>query len=155
MNLKGGDAKMRMKRTLVILAMVVMLLAAVAPGQAQPQGISGTVSIELTSIAAGVGASWGSGVLRYQGKTYRFKVNGLSVGDVGFSSISAVGNVYNLYRPSDLGGNYAAVGAGLAIAGGVGGVSMKNQKGVLIQLYSVQQGVQLTIGPQGFSIDMK
>lgn len=135
--------------------MVVLLLAAVAPGQAQPEAMSGTVSIELTSIAAGIGASWGSGVLRYQGRTYRFKVNGLSVGDVGMSTISAVGNVYNLYRVSDLGGNYAAVGAGVTIAGGVGGVSMQNQKGVQIQLYSVQQGVQLTIGPQGFNIALR
>jgi hypothetical protein len=137
------------------LAMVMMLLAAAAPGQAQPQAISGTVSIDLTSVAAGVGASWGSGVLRYQGRTYRFSVTGLSVGDVGISTISAVGNVYNLYRPSDLGGNYAAVGAGITVAGGVGGVSMQNQKGVLIQLYSVQQGLQLTIGPQGFNIEMR
>ena len=146
---------MRTTRILLSLAMVMMLLAAAAPGQAQPEAISGTVSIDLTSVAAGVGASWGSGVLRYQGKTYRFSVTGLTVGDVGFSTISAVGNVYHLYRPSDLAGNYAAVGAGIAVAGGVGGVSMKNQKGVLIQLYSVQQGVQLTIGPQGFNIELK
>ena len=144
---------MRTKRILVSVAMVVLLLAAVAPGQAQP--LSGTVSIELTSIAAGIGTSWGSGVLHYQGKNYHFSVSGLSVGDVGFSSISAVGNVYNLYRPRDLAGNYAAVGAGVAVAGGVGGIAMKNQNGVTIQLYSVQQGVQLTIGPQGFNIEMK
>ena len=146
---------MRTKRILLSLAMVMMLLAVVAPGQAQPEAISGTVSIDLTSVAAGIGASWGSGVLRYQGRTYRFSVTGLTVGDVGISTISAVGNVYNLYRPSDLAGNYAAVGAGIAVAGGVGGVSMQNQKGVLIELYSVQQGVQLTIGPQGFNIEMR
>ncbi|MCX5893753.1 MAG: hypothetical protein NTW80_12440 [Deltaproteobacteria bacterium] len=146
---------MRTTRMLLSLAMVMLLLAFAAPGQAQPQNISGTVSIDLTSVAAGIGASWGKGVLRYQGRTYRFSVSGLSVGDVGFSSISAVGNVYNLYRPLDIAGNYAAVGAGIAVAGGVGGVTMKNQKGVLIQLYSVQQGVQLTIGPQGFNIEMK
>jgi hypothetical protein len=146
---------MHTNRILLSLAMVMMLLAFSAPGQAQPQAMSGTVSIDLTSVAAGVGASWGSGVLRYQGRTYRFSVTGLTVGDVGFSTISAVGNVYNLYRPSDLNGNYAAVGAGIAVAGGVGGISMQNQKGVQIQLYSVQQGVQLTIGPQGFNIEMR
>jgi hypothetical protein len=147
---------MRMKRILVSLAMVVIFLAAVVPGQAvPPPSLSGTVSIELTSIAAGVGASWGSGVLRYQGRDYRFKVSGLTVGDLGFSSISAVGNVYNLHRPSDMAGNYAAVGAGISVASGVGGVSMKNQNGVQIELYSVQQGVQLTIGPQGFKIEMR
>ena len=147
---------MRTTRILLSLAMVMLLLAVAAPGQAlPPQNPSGTVSIDLTSVAAGIGASWGSGVLRYQGKTYRFSVNGLTVGDVGVSTISAVGNVYNLNSPSDLAGNYAAVGAGVTVGGGGGGVSMQNQKGVRIELYTVQQGLQLTIGPQGFNIEMR
>lgn len=146
---------MRTTRILLSLAMVILLLAFAASGQAQPQSLSGTVSIDLTSVAAGIGTSWGSGVLRYQGRTYRFRVTGLTVGDVGFSTISAVGNVYYLNSPSDLAGKYAAVGAGVTVGGGGGGVSMKNQKGVRIELYSVQQGVQLTIGPQGFNIEMK
>ena len=41
------------------------------------------------------------------------------------------------------------------MGGGVGGVSMQNQKGVRIELYTVQQGLQLTIGPQGFNIEMR
>jgi hypothetical protein len=146
---------MRTKRLLLILTMAALLLLTVSTGSAQGPYPSGTVSIDLTSIAAGVGASWGSGVLRYQGNTYRFKVSGLTVGDVGFSTVSAVGNVYYLNKPSDLSGNYAAVGAGVTVGGGGGGVSMQNQKGVRIELYTVQQGLQLTIGPQGFKIEMK
>ena len=146
---------MRTKRILLSLAIVVLLLAAVSNGNAAPPYPAGTVSIDLTSIAAGIGTSWGSGILRYQGNTYRFSVTGLTVGDVGISTVSAVGNVYYLKKPSDLAGNYAAVGAGIAVAGGVGGVSMQNQKGVQIQLYSVVQGLQLTIGPQGFNIEMR
>jgi hypothetical protein len=49
-------------------------------------------------------------------------------------------------------GNYAAVGAGITLAGGVAGLKMQNQSGVIINLYAVQQGVQLNIGPQGFTI---
>lgn len=146
---------MRTKQVLLILAMTSMLLVAAVPVQAQPPNLSGTVSINLTSVAAGIGASWGSGILRFQGMTYPFSVSGISVGDVGMSTISAVGNVYNLRRPSDLAGNYAAAAAALAVAGGVGGVGMQNQQGVIINLYTVQQGVQLTIGPQGFNIEMR
>lgn len=147
---------MRTNRVLLSLALVVMLLVAVSPGRAdQPLYPIGTVSIDLTSIAAGIGASWGSGTLRFEGKTYPFSVSGLTVGDVGISTINAVGNVYNLKNPSDLAGNYIAAGAGVTLAGGVGGVTMKNNRGILINLYTVQQGVQLTIGPQGFSIEMK
>jgi hypothetical protein len=146
---------MRTNRILLSLAIVLMVLGAAAPGLAQPVYPIGTVSIDFTSVAAGIGASWGSGVLRFQGNIYRFKVSGLTVGDVGMSTSSAVGNVYNLKRPSDLAGNYVAAGAGVAVAGGVGGVTMQNQKGVQIELHSVVQGLQLTIGPQGFNIQMR
>lgn len=147
---------MRTNRILLSLAMAAVLLVAVTPGgAAQPLYPMGSVSIDLTSVAAGIGASWGSGTLRFDGKIYPFKVSGLTVGDVGISTINAVGNVYNLKSGSDLAGNYVAAGAGLTLAGGIGGVTMRNQKGVLINLYTVQQGVQLTIGPQGFNIDMR
>jgi len=147
---------MRTNRILLSLAMAAVLLVAVTPGRAaQPLYPMGSVSIDLTSVAAGIGASWGSGTLRFEGKIYPFKVSGLTVGDVGISTINAVGNVYNLKSASDIAGNYVAAGAGLTLAGGIGGVTMKNQKGVLINLYTVQQGLQLTIGPQGFNIEMR
>lgn len=146
----------RTNRILLSLAMAAVLLVAVTPGgAAQPLYPMGSVSIDLTSVAAGIGASWGSGTLRFEGKVYPFKVSGLTVGDVGISTINAVGNVYNLKSASDIAGNYVAAGAGLTLAGGIGGVTMKNQRGVLINLYTVQQGIQLTIGPQGFNIDLR
>jgi hypothetical protein len=149
---------MRKNRIMVAVALVAMILAAASVGaveKAKPLYPIGTVSIDFTSVAAGVGASWGSGTLRFEGRTYPFSVSGLSVGNVGIATVNAVGNVYNLNRASDLAGTYAAAGAGITLAGGVGGVTMKNQRGVLINLYTVQQGVQLNIGPQGFTIEMK
>jgi hypothetical protein len=147
---------MRTKRILLSLAMVVLLLVAVTPGTAQRTYYPlGTVSIDMTSVAAGIGFSSGSGVLRYKGKSYVFKIDGLSVGNVGIASISAVGNVYNLSNVSQFAGNYAAAGAGIALAGGAAGLTMQNQRGVIINLNAVQQGVQLNIGPQGFKITMK
>ena len=144
---------MRTNRILLSLAMAAFLLLAVTPGVAQgPYSPVGTVSIDMTSVAAGVGASWGSGVLRFNGERHLFKISGLSVGSVGVSSISAVGNVYNMSNSGQLTGNYAAVGAGITLAGGVAGLKMQNQSGVIINLYAVQQGVQLNIGPQGFTI---
>src|SRR4030042_5516989 len=146
----------RTNRILLRLAMAAVLVVAVTPGGApQPLYPMGSVSIDLTSVAAGIGASWGSGTLRFEGKVYPFKVSGLTVGDVGISTINAVGNVYNLKSASDLSGNYVAAGAGLTLAGGIGGVTMKNQRGVLLNLYTVQQGLQLTIGPPGFNIELR
>lgn len=146
----------RTNRCLGYLVMVGLLLMAGSPGYAdQRYSPIGTVSIEMTGIAAGVGVSWGSGKLRFAGKENHFKVKGLSLGDVGFSTVSAVGNVYNLKRAADFPGTYASVGAGISLAGGVAGLTMQNQRGVIINLYAVQQGVQLTIGAQGFTIEME
>jgi hypothetical protein len=147
---------MQRRRQILSLALAALVILAVAPLNAQePLYPIGKVWIESTSIAAGVGVSWGDGKLTFKGKDYRFKVDGLSVGAVGISKISAVGDVYSLNSPSDLAGTYAAVGGGIALAGGVAGLTMKNQKGVLINLRSVQQGVELNLGPKGFSISMK
>lgn len=74
---------------------------------------------------------------------------------MGISKARAVGTVYNLRSVADFPGNYMAVGAGIAVAGGMAGQTMQNQQGVIIDLYSVTRGVQLTIGPQGFSIEMR
>ena len=146
---------MRTNRILLSLAMVVLLGLAVTPGNAKQQYYPvGTVSIDMTSVAVGIGFSSGSGVLRFNGERYLFKIDGLSVGAVGIASISAVGNVYNLSNVSQFAGSYAAAGAGIALAGGRAGLTLQNQSGVIIDLYAVQQGVELNIGPQGFKITM-
>ena len=146
---------MRTNRILLGLAMVALLLVSVTPGTAQQQYYPiASVSIDMTTVGAGVGFSSGSGVLRFNGKRYVFKIDGLSVGNVGIASISAVGNVYNMTSVSQFPGNYAAIGAGITLAGGASGLKMQNQSGVIINLYAVQQGVQLNIGPQGFNITM-
>lgn len=147
---------MRKTRIFISLALAAFLLVAVTPGMAQaPYQPMGSISIDMTSVAAGIGASWGSGVLRFQGKQYPFKITGLSVGNVGISTITAVGNVYNMNNVSQFPGNYAAVGAGVTLAGGIAGLKMQNQSGVIIDVYAVQQGVQLNVGPQGFDISLK
>jgi hypothetical protein len=147
---------MRKTKIFIGLALAAFLLMAVTPGIAQaPYQPMGSISIDMTSVAAGVGASWGSGVLRFQGKRYPFKINGLSVGNVGIATITAVGNVYNMNNVSQFPGNYAAVGAGVSLAGGIAGLKMQNQSGVIIDVYAVQQGVQLNVGPQGFEISLK
>ena len=147
---------MHTKRIFLSLAMVVLLLVAVTPGTAQQTYHPvGTISIDMTSVAVGIGFSSGSGVLRYNGQRYLFKIDGLSVGAVGIASISAVGNAYNLSDVSQFAGSYAAAGAGIALAGGRAGLTLQNQSGVIIDLYAVQQGVELNIGPQGFKITMK
>ena len=133
----------------LVMAMATTIVAAekVVP--------SGKVSIESTSIAAGIGVSWGDGKLTYQGKTLPFSVDGLSLVDWGISKASAVGDVYNLTDVSKFAGNYVAAEAGFALAGGMGGMVLRNQNGVVVHLRSVSQGAKLQLGPSGLKITMK
>ena len=148
---------MRKHRMLLSLVMAGILLFVVGAAKAEEAPIYpiGEITIEAKQLAAGVGYSWGDGVMKFQGKEYPFTIQGLNVAAVGFSKINAVGDVYNLKTAADLAGKYVAVSAGLSLAKGVAGLSMRNDKGVVINLRSAQQGVQLNLGVDGFNIKMK
>jgi len=143
-------------RTVSRLALLFLVMAvastAVAAEKATP---SGKVSLESTSIAAGIGVTWGDGKLTFNGKDYPFSVEGLSLVDWGISKASAVGDVYNLTDVSKLAGNYVAAEAGFALAGGVGGMVLRNANGVVMHLRSVSQGAKLQLGTSGLTIKMK
>jgi hypothetical protein len=140
--------------TLLLLTVIFLGLYASPLAAAKPLPPVGEVSIEIKGVGVLVGVSWGHGVLWFKGKKYPFHVEGLSVGDVGFAKISARGKVYNLKKPLDISGTYGALGAGVALAGGVAGMAMQNERGVVIDLYATQQGVKLNLGPQGLTIRM-
>ena len=136
------------------LFFLVMAVAttAVAAEKATP---SGKVTMESTSIAAGIGVTWGDGKLTLKGKTYPFSIDGLTLVDWGISKAQATGDVYNLTDPAKLGGTYVAAEAGLTLAGGMGGMVLRNQDGVILHLRSVSQGARLQLGTSGLIIKMK
>jgi outer membrane immunogenic protein len=116
---------------------------------------SGTVTIETTAVAIGVGFNWGDGVLYFQGKEYPFKVKGVSIVDIGIAKVSAVGDVYHLNTVDDFPGTFSAAEAGIAIGAGVGGQIMENQKKVVLKLTSKKAGIQLKLAPEGLEIKLK
>src|SRR4029450_10465196 len=124
-------------------------------GAADAPDPSGTVRISSSAVAAGIGETWGDGTLSYKGRTYTFSVNGLSVLDLGISTVTATGEVSNLSKVEDFSGNYAAGEAGIALAGGQSDVIMKNENGVVLRLHGTQQGVRLTLAAQGVSLKLK
>ncbi len=142
-------------RRLLFLSTIFLILATSSLDAKKPLPSVGEVTIDIKGVGALVGVSWGHGVLWFKGKKYPFHIEGLSVGDVGFAKISARGKVYNLKKVLDFSGTYAAAGAGVALAGGVAGLAMQNERGVIIDLSATQQGVKLNIGPQGLTIRMR
>jgi hypothetical protein len=134
---------------------LVGMLGAASAEEKKKAVSDATIELESTSVAAGVGVSWGNGKLHYKGKTYNLEVDGLTVGSVGASSIKAKGDVYHLSKLEDFDGNYAAVVGGATVGGGGGGLAMKNQNGVVVELVATTQGVSLTAGVSGVKLAIK
>jgi len=114
-----------------------------------------TIKLKGGSVAAGIGYSWGSGTLTYQGKEYPVSVNGLSLGKVGISGSSATGEVYHLNKIEDFNGHYNAGSAGLTIAGGASATAMKNQNGVSVVVTSTTRGADVTVAGGGVDMQLK
>ena len=115
-----------------------------------------TLRLSGGSFALGIGFRWGSGTLTYKGKDYPVKVNGLSIGKVGMTGVSAIGEVFNLKHLQDFNGHYN-VGAegtrGVTIAKGKAGSLMTNQAGVIVRLAATQTG--LDVNATGGGVDMQ
>jgi hypothetical protein len=142
----------------MVCLLVLVLLAggmwSVAVAQ-EVSDLSGTVTVTATSIAAGIGWSWGSGTLTLlDGSEHRFKVGGLDVVAVGIKQATGVGNVYNLKKLEDFEGKYVKAAAGIAVGGGAGATSMRNDKGVVINLTGVGQGVDIRLAVSGMDVTL-
>lgn len=114
-----------------------------------------TVTLKGGSVAAGVGYTWGHGELTYRDAPYQFSIKGVSIVDVGATSYTAAGDVYNLKDISDFSGNYFAADAGIAVAGGGTAIYLKNEHGVVIKLASTDVGLKFNLSANGVRIALK
>ena len=125
-----------------------------APTSAGLAPTEGTVSFTGGAVAVGVGFQWGNGTLSYQGRQYPFRMDGLSVVDVGATRVSGTGRVHNLRNVTDFNGNYVSFSAGATLAGGGSAISLRNQNGVVIDGLSTSQGVRLTLAAGGVNMTL-
>lgn len=146
-------SKVRTSSKIAAFFLLTTLVATAISGESPKP--SGKVSIESKSIAAGIGVTWGEGKLSFKGKDYPFSVDGLSVVDFGISKASAVGDVYNLTDVAKFPGTYVAAEAGFALAGGMGGMVLRNQEGVVMHIRSTSKGAKLQLGTSGLNIKLK
>ena len=134
------------------------LIASFAAGVTSPsQADTGTVRVVFTKGGFIVGAGSGRGVLVFKGRSYPFRVAGMSVGfTVGASTTNFHGHALNLRSPGDIQGSYAVAGAGGAVAAGAGGVTLQNsQTGVVLQLAGGRVGVELSAAVGGVTITLE
>jgi hypothetical protein len=112
------------------------------------------VTLETKSVAAGIGLSWGEGILSFEGQRHAFSVLGVGVGDIGIAKLISEGAVSNLDDLADFEGTYVAVEAGAAAGLGASVLSMRNENGVVIALKSNIEGIQLALGAEGIRVTL-
>lgn len=132
-----------------------LMMGSLALAADTPKVVSGKVEIDETQFGLIVGGSTGGGTLAFNGKKHDFKIGGLSLGaNIGVAKINAVGEVYDLTDVSKFPGTYTKLDANVALGGGLGGVQMKNEHGVIMRLDSTTQGVQFNLGVSGVKVTM-
>lgn len=138
-----------MKRLFLILVTAAMTQMLPSLASAEDSKPNATLNLSQGQVGLGVGWSWGKGTLNFRGKSHTFKVDGLSVGDVGITKATAYGKVYNLKNLSDFNGTYASAAAEATLAKGGGATVMKNEHGVEIRMYPKTKGVNLKLAGEG------
>jgi hypothetical protein len=116
---------------------------------------SGSIHIEEWQVMVILGGNWGHGTLGYNGKTYKFKLDGMGAGGYGVDKLSATGEVYRLKDIADFPGKYSELRGGIVLGKGLGGLYIHNDNGVVIKLKTHAEGVALSLGVQGLTIQME
>lgn len=150
---------MNFKKALGVLAVTAAFVVGgvAAAADRDWQKYDGSVSIDSKNFALIIGGSTGGGQLKFQDKTYDFKISGLSAGiNVGMSLVDAAGFVYDLKDVAKFPGTYKAFSAGATAVGGAGEIYLKNENGVIMKLASTSKGLQLNVGAgSGVKVTMK
>ena len=125
---------------------IAFSVLAVSIGAPVPShAITGTVRVTVAKAGFIVGAGGGKGVLTFRHRNYPFTVQGLSLGLTAGASINKlVGRAEYINELDDFAGTYSVVGGGGALVGGVGGVQLRNAKGVIITLRGPKGGLELS-----------
>jgi hypothetical protein len=144
-------------RPIPVLLTLLFLITAPVLAQEQPTSKpSATITIQQLQVAFIGSGAIGGGTLNYRGHAYPLSVNGLGVGGIGASQLSASGVVYGLRNREDLAGVYGQIRAGWALGDQGGGTLwLKNDKGVAMKLQTHRRGLQLALGADGVVIGFK
>jgi hypothetical protein len=139
----------------VAVIAIASILTLSSPAAAQDGKPDATLRLSQTSVAFILGYTWGSGSLTFQDKIYRVEVGAFSVLSLGVVKAEATGEVFHLKRVEDFDGTYTAVSVEGTLAGGAGATIMQNQNGVVIQLFTTTEGLNLKLAPEGVRLSIQ
>jgi hypothetical protein len=145
------------RSSMIRLAVAAFAALAFAAVPTSSQAASGSVRLVINKASFVVGVAGGEGVVRFGRRSYPITIGGLSVGfSGGVSQATLVGTVSNIRRASDIAGTYSATTTGAALlTGGKQMVTLRNEKGALLQLRGTQVGVEINLDVSGMAIALR
>jgi len=136
-------------------AVIAALLTLSSLAFAEDRKPDATLELTQSSVAIVIGYTWGGGTLTYQDKKYPVAVDGVSILALGLAQATATGEVFNLGKLDDFNGTYVAASIEGTFGAGAGATTMRNQNGVVIQLFTTTQGLNLKLAPEGVRLSIK
>ncbi|MEZ2143985.1 hypothetical protein AAE026_17140 [Bradyrhizobium sp. DN5] len=144
------------RRAFRLIALLLLALGLTMPATPSFAQAAGHVRVKIVKAGLLVGGGAGNGVLTYRGKTYPFKISGLSFGiTVGATVGRLDGWASGIREISDFAGTYSSVGGGFALVGGVSGVHLRNEKGVTMVLQGPKAGLELAANISQITIALR
>lgn len=143
------------KRLVQLMLFVSILVIATASSAKEGKAPDAYIDLTAQQVMIGIGYGWGKGVVKFQGHRHNVKVGGFQLVGVGYTSSSITGNIYNLANIKDIEGTYAVATVGGAVVKGATAITtLKNDKNVLIEVWSTTKGLSFNIGGGGFKIEV-
>jgi outer membrane protein OmpA-like peptidoglycan-associated protein len=145
------EKMMNICRRITAFVSIALLFAAAGcagvPDNA-PRNKSGTYSIAYDSVGTIFGFYSGNGKMTLDdGSEYAISAAGYGMVGIGYSIASAKGNVYNLKVPSDIAGEYGALGGVAVVGSGSLKTGLKNQgNDVILDIESDEMGMRIGLG---------
>ena len=139
---------------LPVLLLALLAGCSTTPSMPTPEGLtpSGTLTIrEQQVLRMTVGGS-GEGTLIFQGWQYPFSAEKMAVSGVGNNPVDLEGAVYNLEKLEDFEGSYKPMKAEIKTEEGLSGLWTKNEKGVVVHVYSKGQNLEIKLHTKGAKV---
>jgi len=142
---------MSMTRVLPRLVFAAALCVGATVGMSQAETPSASVAFQTAEGSNTVNAIWTGCVVFFQGKPHPCSVSGLQSPQPGMTRVSGI--VYDLKDLSKLAGTYKVVGPDDVL--GAGHMRVKNDKGVVMTLWTFQVLQELQVPDSGMKLELK
>lgn len=136
--------------TAAIAACLLVAASSSASVNAHP---TAKIKIGITQGGLIIGGTSGEGYVRYHRRNYPVTISGVRFGAIiGATRAELSGRISNLSRLSDVEGTYSSIGASASAGSGKNYQQFRNDRGVHLVLYGLQDGLELSLDVGGMTI---